>query len=65
MNDKIVVDRKEKSEVIREAVVSLLIQKFPDGLSDDEIIDFTRKCYHAMKIAFTVAPDGSIKKSPQ
>ena len=37
-------------DVIYESIVSLLVQKFPDGLSEQEIDKFVKQCYDAHEI---------------
>ena len=39
---------KDNPDVIRDAVVELLIRKFPDGLSEDEIHKFVQNCRSAI-----------------
>jgi hypothetical protein len=40
---------RDVSEVIYDAIVSLLVKKYPDGLSDQEIDEFVKQCYKAKK----------------
>jgi len=42
---------KDSPEVIRDAVLALLVQKFPEKLSEQEISDFVSQCRLAIKVA--------------
>jgi len=48
---------KDNSEIIRDAVVSLLVQKFPEKLSDEEIADFVKTCRVALQTVNSVPKD--------
>ena len=46
--------RKDKSDMIREAVMSLLIHKFPETLSSEEIKKFVIQCQEAQIVTTSV-----------
>ena len=42
---------KNQHDIIRDAVISLLIQKFPDEISDEDITKFILQCRRAIHVA--------------
>ena len=42
---------KDYPDVIRDAVISLLIHKFPDEISDEDIAKFVQDCQRATHVA--------------
>jgi len=41
---------QEDNDLVREAVLNLLVHKYPNHLSDEEIKKFIQNCYSALRL---------------